>query len=267
MKGTENVRVKIEFHHEGNFYTYRGKRLNELKSLSSMRERIVSVKNALWKWHVVLTFSYKNVEIWFREYQNVGKALDMMFQKLRKKFRGFKYFWKYEEGTKVYCYVCKKTVAFEFDKEHKKRCIECANFVKGGEQPHFHALFDFENRAIRCKDKNVEKERKKLKGKKMEIDVLGKGWTIVRWSEPEIQKLKLQKLVYPHNWDKMDWNDWFEKRRKRFKGRKSDIEILLGVYLNKKWQNGFVNARKIRNYMDLKKYVIKDFFKYTEAKY
>ena len=43
--------IKIEYHKEGLFYTYRGKRLKDLKSLKDMQDRLVSIENAEWRWH------------------------------------------------------------------------------------------------------------------------------------------------------------------------------------------------------------------------
>ncbi|MHA1491151.1 MAG: hypothetical protein ACTSRI_16070 [Promethearchaeota archaeon] len=49
--------------------------------------------------------------------------------------------------------------------------------------------------------------------------------------------------------------------------KKTDAEVLLGYYMFKKWGNGNAYARRIRGYMDLKAYVKKDFYKYTESMY
>ena len=54
--GVEPIKVKVEYHREGMFYTVRGKRLKELRSLQRMREKIMAVTNADWKWHIVITF-------------------------------------------------------------------------------------------------------------------------------------------------------------------------------------------------------------------
>ena len=49
--------------------------------------------------------------------------------------------------------------------------------------------------------------------------------------------------------------------------KKTDIEILLGYYMFGKWGNGITFVREIMGYMDLKSYVKKDFYKYTESRY
>ncbi len=260
------------------FYTVRGKRLSDIKSLKKMQGRILSVTNADWKWHVVFTFSLENLEKYFKEYGNLGKSLTDCFNKLRDKFWGFKYFWKYEEGTKVWCKVCNKKVYFTEDggRDGWVFCNECGVSIKGGDLPHFHVMFDFVNRRIRCKkDKLVDKLRKigSIKGSKVvskrkylsgtDVEMVEVDFIVKRFKE-----LYVKKLIHPKSWDKMNWKRWMaEQRGYGMNKNKTDIEILLGYYMFKKWRNGIAHAREIMHYMDLEGYVKKDFYKYTEGRY
>lgn len=269
---SKGVVVKVEYHTVGMFYTVRGKRISDIKSLKKMQSRIMSVVNATWKWHVVLTFSPKNLEYEFGKYGTVGKALTTYFNKLRNKFWGFKYFWKYEEGTKVFCKICNKKVDFVYDKKSEGWvfCDVCKSAIKGGDLPHYHLLFDFINRTTTCKKDDLEKRLKKIRsygGKvvrktelvdKVEIDFVVEGF----------KNLDLKKLIHPKSWDKMDWKRWMSKQRSySMNEKKTDIEILLGYYMFGKWGNGITFVREIMGYMDLKSYVKKDFYKYTESRY
>ena len=208
--------VRVEYNLEGEFYTVRTKRYKDIKSLEQMRKKIMSVENAEWKWHCVLTFDKESLEYYFGKYGNVGKALERFKQKLRNKFKGFKYFYKYEEG-------------------------------RIGGRPHYHILFDFVNRTIVDKHKNVVKE----------------------WRDKPLNESRLLKLMFPKNYDKVNKNQLINAQRwaSEMNKNKTDIEILLGLYLKNKWGSGITFARRIRNYMDLEFYVKKDFWKFTEAKY
>ncbi len=263
------IKLKVEYHREGMFYTVRGKRLRDLNSLKDMRERIMMVKNAVWKWHVVLTFDPKSLYHYFRSYGDVGVALSDYFDKVRGKFWGVKYFWKYEEGQKVWCIACDKKVDFIYvvGREGWVICEECGKEIKGGDLPHFHLLYDFVNRGVRCRLDNVVKTLKKIKKVKVKQTPKGK-LMLLEWVEKELKVLPMKKLIFPKNWSVFDWKKW-EKDQRKYENNKNKtlLELLVGYYHFKKWGNGLVLARKIRNYMDLKKYVKKDFFKYTEAKY
>ena len=264
------VQVKVEYHREGMFYTVRGKRLKELRSLQKMRKRIMAVTNANWKWHVVLTFDEDSLEYWFRKYGEVGKALTMYFNKVREKFWGMKYFWKYEEGAKVWCHRCKAKVGFVYDKKREGRvlCEKCGLSIKGGERPHYHVLFDFVNRSVVVKASDLESTLKKIKKSNIEKKEIKNNMVKLNWTENEITGTDGKKLIFPHNWDKIGWNEWLnDQKNERMNKGKNDLEILMGYYHKKKWGNGIVFARKIRGYYDLKEYVKKDFYKYTEAQY
>ncbi len=262
--------VKVEYHNEGFFYTVRGKRLKDLKSLREMRNRIMTVSNAQWKWHVVLTFNPKSLDYWFKINKDVGKALSIYFDKIRRVFWGVKYFWKYEEGTKVWCRVCNSKVDFVYDikREGWVYCNICKSHIKGGDLPHYHLLFDFINRGIRSKidklDDNLKKIKKKVKQVKISLKMV-----LLEWKEKEYNEVQLKKLIHPMNWDNMNWKRWLGSHRKYKNNRnKSDLELLWGYWHYKKWNKaGIVYVREIRSYMDLKTYVKKDFFKYTEAKW
>lgn len=273
---SKGVVVKVEYHTVGMFYTVRGKRVSDIRSLKKMQGKIMSVTNAKWKWHVVLTFDPKSLEYWFGKYGTVGKALAMYFGKLRSKFWGFKYFWKYEEGTRIWCKVCDKKVYFTRDKEREGWvfCNVCGVSIKGGELPHFHLLFDFANRTVRFeKDKEFEKlKRVRLLGKIVEkrdyvsgtgVDMVEVDFVVKRFSG-----LDVKRLIHPKSWDKMNWKRWFAKQYSYAMNKyKTKIELLLGYYMFKKWGNGIAYVREIISYMDLRDYVKKDFYKYTESKF
>jgi len=273
----KGVVVRVEYHRVGMFYTVRGKRLSDIRSLKRMQEKILSVTNASWKWHAVLTFAPEGLEKYFKKYGELGTALSVCLNKIRGKFWGFKYFWKYEEGTRVFCKVCEKSVYFVPDKKREGWvfCNVCGVTIKGGELPHFHMLFDFVNRTIKCKKDDLEKRLKKIrsfKGKvlrKMEyVSAKGVAMVEVDFLVERFKELSVKKLIHPKSWDKMDWKRWFAKQRSYVMNeKKTDIEILLGYYLYNKWGNGIVYVREIMHYMDLKEYVKKDFYKYTESKY
>ncbi|MBA7522756.1 hypothetical protein ES705_14876 [subsurface metagenome] len=274
----KGVVVKVEYHTVGMFYTVRGKRLSDIRSLEKMQSRIVSVLNAKWKWHVVFTFSLENLESYFKKYGNLGKSLTDCFNRLRGKFWGFKYFWKYEEGTKVWCKTCDERVYFTRDKKREGWvfCNICGSSIKGGELPHYHVLFDFVNRKIRCKKEQLKDKLRKIssiKGSRITDQMeyrSSKGVEMVEvdFIVKRFKELDVKKLIHPKSWDKMDWKRWMAGQRSYDMNKdKTDIEILLGYYLFKKWKNGIAHAREIMHYMDLKKYVKKDFYKPTESKY
>lgn len=273
---SKGIVVKVEYHTVGMFYTVRGKRISDIKSLRKMQSRIMSVTNATWKWHVVLTFNPKNLEYWFGKYGTVGKALSIYFNKLRGKFWGFKYFWKYEEGTKIFCKSCNKRVDFIYDKKREGWvfCNVCKSAIKGGDLPHYHLLFDFVNRTTTCKKDDLEKRLKKIRSyggkvvRKDEFIVKGVNKFEIDFVVKRFKDLDLKKLIHPKSWDKMDWKRWMSKQRSySMNEKKTDIEILLGYYMFGKWGNGITFVREIMGYMDLKSYVKKDFYKYTESRY
>ena len=281
------IKFKVEYHREGSFYTVRGKRLKELKSLKAMRDKIMSISNAEWRWHVVLTFNDESLDFWFKLYKNVGKALSNYFDKIRKKFIGVKYFWKYEEGGKVWCYICKKKVDFIYDKEQYGwvYCKECENrFKSKGERPHYHVLFDFVNRTIRSRKDKIDVNLKKIKYKNVKKTLLKKDIYLLEWKAKRYDILDLIKLVFPQNWDKVNRKKWFKNQYSYdYNKNRTKLEILWGYYHYLKWgyvtgsgkwnkkgkflANGIVYAREIKSYMDLKQYVVKDFFKYSESKW
>ena len=137
---------------------------------------------------LVLTFNNPSLEYWFKTYQDVGKALKMYFDKIRKKFRGVKYFWKYEEGTKVWCKVCNKKMDFVVDDEREGWvfCSGCGSHIKGGERPHFHVLFDFVNRGVRCRKDKVKDTIKRIGKKKVRITPMTDKTTLIEWTERSI---------------------------------------------------------------------------------
>ena len=237
----------------------------------------MSVTNASWKWHAVLTFAPEGLEKYFKKYGELGTALTGCLNKLRGKFWGFKYFWKYEEGTRVFCKACDRKVYFTFDKSREGWvfCNVCGSAIKGGEQPHFHLLFDFVNRTIKCRRDLVDERLKKIRlfgGKVVKkigyvsdkgVDMVEVDFVVKRFKE-----LDVKKLIHPKSWDNMDWKRWFAKQYSYAMNKdKTPIELLLGYYLFKKWGNGIAHVREIMHYMDLKEYVKKDFYKYTESKY
>lgn len=272
----KGVVVKVEYHTVGMFYTVRGKRISDVRSLKRMREKIMSVINANWKWHVVLTFSLEGLEKYFKKYGELGTALTGCLNKLRGRFWGFKYFWKYEEGTKVFCKGCDKKVYFIRDKKREGWvfCNVCGSAIKGGELPHFHLLFDFLNRKVSFKkDKMVEKLGRvsslgRVVAKEMYVSGTGVDMVKVDFVVKRFKELDIKKLIHPKSWDKMDWKRWFARQYSYAMNKdKTPIELLLGYYLFKKWGNGIAFVREIMDYMDLEDYVKKDFYKYTESKY
>ncbi|TKJ26208.1 MAG: hypothetical protein CEE42_05195 [Promethearchaeota archaeon Loki_b31] len=273
----KGVVVKVEYHTVGMFYTVRGKRISDIRSLKNMQSKIMSVTNAKWKWHAVFTFSPESFEVYFGKHGELGTALTDCFNKLRNKFWGFKYFWKYEEGTMIFCKTCDKKVYFTRDKEREGWvfCNVCKSPIKGGEWPHYHVLFDFINRTIKCKKDDLDKRLKKIrsfKGKvlrKMEyVSAKGVAMVEVDFIVKRFKEIDLKKLIHPKSWDKMDWKKWFATQYGYAMNKgKSRIELLLGYYFFKKWGNGIAHAREIMHYMNLEEYVKKDFYKYTESKY
>ncbi len=281
------IKIKVDYHIEGMFYTVRGKRLKDVESLGKMRNRITSIKNVKWKWHIVLTFNMESLNYWFRTYQNVGKALAMYYSKVRSKFPGVKYFWKYEEGTKVWCKACVRKVDFVYDikQEGWVYCIVCKEHIKSeGELPHFHLLYDFINRGVRSKLDKIDDKLKKIRKVKVKRTLIKDDIYLLEWVEKALTDIDYKKLIHPHNWAKFDWKQYFINQRKYSNNRgKTDLEILVGYYHYRKWgiqggkqkkgqkrkfkPTGIVYARKLRGYYDLKEYVKKDFFKFTEAKW
>ena len=115
---------------------------------------------------------------------------------------------------------------------------------------------------------------------------------MLEWEEKNLNELAWKKMIFPHNWISIKWKMWFEYQRQYKNNRnKTDLEILVGYFHYKKWgvqggkkkrsykngkvkigkskfkPNGIVYARKLKGYYDLKNYVKKDFFKFTEAKW
>lgn len=273
---SKGVVVKVEYHTVGMFYTVRGKRISDVRSLKKMQGKIVSVINVKWKWHVVLTFDPKSLESYFKKYGELGTALTGCLNKVRGKFWGFKYFWKYEEGTRVFCKICNKAVYFIRDKKNEGWvfCNVCKSLIKGGELPHFHLLFDFVNRTVKFKRDVIDKKLKKVRllGKVIEkVEyVSGSGVDMVRvdFVVKRFKELDIKKLIHPKSWDRMDWKKWFARQYGyAMNKKKTKIELLMGYYLFKKWGNGIVYVREIMHYMDLESYVKKDFYKYTESKF
>jgi len=285
----EGKTIKVFWHKEGCFNTVRGKRLKDLESLKNMKERILSVKNAVWRWHVVLTFDDESLNFWFKLHKDVGRALNDYFNKVRNKFWGLKYFWKYEEGTKVWCKVCNKKVDFLYDMEREGWlfCIICGGHFKNvGERPHYHLLFDFVNRGIRCKTDKIDERLKKIKKKNVKRTELKKDSWLLEWKEKSCSELDLKKLLFPRNWDKFNWKSWFINLRKHKRNKSKDnLEILWGQWHYYKWgytggggkkggykkakflSNGRTDASEIKTIGVLKRYVMKDFFKRSESKW
>jgi len=229
--------IKVFWHTEGQFYTVKNKRLNELISLDKMRMKILTVKNATWKWHVVLTFSDEKLNTVLLVEKHLGAELTPFFKKVKNKIatrvmgkkRILLYFWKYEEGGKVWCNDCKRKVEpIEVKMENMVKCEKCGKLIFGkGRRPHFHVLFDM-----------------------------------------EVTEVQLKKWIHPQHWENVDWKRWLaQQRRYKMNKKKSDLEILCGYYLKKKWGNGIAHARKIKSYFDIVDYVIKDFYKFSESKY
>lgn len=273
---SKGVLVKVEYHKVGRFYTVRGKRISDIKSLRKMQSRIMSVTNAKWKWRVVLTFAPEGLEKYFKKYGELGTALTGCLNRLRRKFWGLKCFWKYEEGTKVFCKTCDKKVYFTFDKSREGWvfCNVCKSAVKGGDLLHYHLLFDFVNRTTTCKKDDLEKRFKKIRSyggkvvRKTELVVRGVDKVEIDFVVERFEGLDLKKLIHPKSWDKINWKRWMTQQRSyEVNEKKTDIEILLGYYMFKKWGNGITLVREVMGYVDLKSYVKKDFYKYTEAKF
>lgn len=232
--------VNVFWHTEGSFYTVKNKRLNELHSLDRMRMRILMVSNAIWKWHVVLTFSDENLKTVLKTRKYLGEELQPFFKKVKKKMitvneskkmkkRVLLYFWKYEEGGKVWCNNCRmKTEPVEVKSKDMVKCGKCGKLIMGkGRRPHFHVLFDVEP-----------------------------------------TEMQLKKWIHYRNWEHYDWKKWLaHQKHYKMNKTKTDIEILLGYYFKKKWGNGIAHARQIKSYYDIVEYVIKDFYKFSESKY
>ena len=285
------IKIKVEYHREGCFYTVRGKRLKDLKSLRDMTERIMSINNVKWAWHIVLTFNPESLNYWFKLYKDAGKGLSKYFDKIRKIFWGVKYFWKYEEGTKVWCKPCNRKVDFTYDLKNSGwvHCNNCKSHIKSdGELPHYHLIYDFVNMGIRSKQSKIEEKLKKIrkvKIKRTEMTTSSKERVfLLEWKEKTLSETDWKKLIYPHNWAKFNWKKWFKDQKQYSNNKnKTDLELLVGYYHYKKWgfqggkrkkdgkstfnPNGIVHARKLRGYYDLKNYVKKDFFKFTESKW
>jgi len=273
---SKGVLVKVKYHKVGQFYTVRGKRISDIESLRKMQSRIMSVTNAKWKWRVVLTFNPKSLRCWYGKYGTVGRALTVYVKKLRSKFWGFKCFWKYEEGTKVFCKGCNKKVGFSCDKKREGWvfCNVCKSVIKGGDIVRYHLLFDFVNRTTICKKDDLEKRFEKIRSyggkvvRKTELVVKGVDKVEIDFVVKRFEELDLKKLIHPKAWDKINWKRWMmQQRGYEVNEKKTDIEILLGYYMFKKWGNGITLVREVMGYVDLKSYVKKDFYKYTEAKY
>ena len=294
---SSDIRIKVVWHNIGYFYTVRNKRLKDLKSLERMREKIFSTANVEWAWHVVLTFAPASLKYWFDTYGSAGKALGMFFTKIRQKFDGYKFFWKYEEGTKVFCKTCNKRVDYEFDPKRDGYviCDECGSSIKsGGDLPHFHVLFDFVNRTkvitkLYCKVCDKKVNLKKDWGSPIGVVCVDCGMRLIipfgkyevvktdtakyarifkNWTEKPINLTMLKKLLFPHHFANVDWKQWIANQyRYKMNSKKTELDLLLGFYLKKKWDNGIVYARKLKGKRDLKEYVKKDFFKYTESRW
>ena len=275
---------KVEWHSKGLFYIVRGKRLKDVKSLKKMRIRIMSIKNAEWKWHIVLTFDNESLNHYFRQFQDVGKALASYFGKIRSKFWGVKYFWKYEETVRVWCKKCGKRVDFLYDttREGYVICSECGNVWKSeGERPHYHVLFDFVNRGIRCKKDKIDDMLKRIRKVKVKKTEMTTGTYLLEWKEKKAKIIDLKKLIFPKGWSNYDWKkkiaQWLRFKRN---WKKNLLEIFWGYYHYLKWghikfvkgksvfmANGRTDAVEIKTYYALKQYVVKDFFKHSESKW